>query len=143
MTIVLPTGALNLTASSTTPPVGENLTLTATFTDVTVAVTGTVTFKTEKKTLGVSPVINGRFATFITKDLELGPHTITASYSGDPNYPAMTAPTLTVTVKPPTPTVSETPITVNYGSGGRLTCRAPSARIRPAWISSRRLPMAP
>jgi outer membrane autotransporter protein len=120
LNVVLPKGTLVLTASHNTPPVGENLTLTANLTGITIAATGTVTFKVGTKTLGVSPVLNGRTAIFTTKSLELGAHSIIAHYSGDSLYPSMDSSALAITVKPPTPTVSSTPVNVNYGSGGPI-----------------------
>jgi uncharacterized protein (DUF2141 family) len=49
------------------------------------AVTGTVTFRDGKVTLG-TVAVSGGIAAFPTNDLKEGTHSISAVYSGDPNY---------------------------------------------------------
>lgn len=118
--IVNTSGTFTLAASNASPAIGEKVTFTATLTTTGVSPTGNVTFLDGSKTLGTAPMLTGGKATFTTDTLELGTHAISAVYSGDSRFVSLTSPVLSVTVKPPTPTVSETPINVNYGSGGTI-----------------------
>ncbi len=119
ITVLQNTGAVALTSSDNGPAIGTNITLTATLTASGTPPTGTVTFKDGATVLGTTAVAAGK-ATFATATLTLGAHALTAAYSGDGNYVAVTSAALTVTVKPPTPVVSATPISVNYGNGGPI-----------------------
>jgi trimeric autotransporter adhesin len=119
LTVLQNTGAIVLTSSDTGPAIGATITLTATLTTSGVAPTGTVAFKDGATVVGTSAVSAGK-ATLATSALALGARSLTASYSGDSNYAAVTSAALTVTVKPPTPQVSSAPINVAHGSGGPI-----------------------
>jgi pectin methylesterase-like acyl-CoA thioesterase len=62
--------------------------------------TGTVTFFDGATPLGSQVAINGGSATFATGALALGPHSVTAQYSGDANYTAGTSSPVGVTITP-------------------------------------------
>ncbi len=74
------------------------------------AVTGTVTFYDATTALGTATVVNSggqsNQATLIEAGFLGGTHTITATYSGDPNYAASTSAATVVTVNPASSTVS-------------------------------------
>src|SRR5262249_14436935 len=77
--------------SSSANPVdaGQSLTLQATVRGLvlTAAPTGSVTFTDGQTSLGSAPVGSGRLAQLaLPNGLPLGSHTVTASFSGDPNY---------------------------------------------------------
>jgi hypothetical protein len=83
-------------ASGTNPSAyGSSVTLTATVMPATA--TGTVTFKDGSATLGTGTVSGGT-ATYSSSSLSVGPHSITAAYSGDTNYNSSASTTLTQTV---------------------------------------------
>ena len=103
-----PTGALISSASNVAP--GTSVTLSAVFdttTYVGVVPTGTVTFFAGTTALGAPVAVsNGTdsnklpevTASLATTAIPLGTNSITAVYSGDPNYAAVTSPAVTVTV---------------------------------------------
>jgi hypothetical protein len=66
---------------------------------------GTVTFKEGASVLGSSTVTTNH-ASLTTATLSPGTHTITATYSGDGVYGGSTSAPVTVTVKPPRPSIS-------------------------------------
>jgi hypothetical protein len=84
-----------LISSMNPSTVGQSVTFTATVTGS--SPTGTVTFKDGSTVLG-SPSLSGGIATFTTSSLTVGPHSITAAYSGDLNNGTSTATTLTQNV---------------------------------------------
>lgn len=94
---------LALSASSTNLAVGATVTFTATLTTVgsQSVPTGQVTFKDGAATLGQSAFLDSTVTTFQTSALALGPHTITAQYSGDATFIGSTSPAVTVTVATP------------------------------------------
>jgi hypothetical protein len=88
-----------VTSSSSTPVFGQAVTFTATVSSVVPVPgtptpgtpTGTVTFQLDgSTTLGVVTLDSSGKATFTTAGLSVGPHTITAIYSGDANSIAST-----------------------------------------------------
>jgi hypothetical protein len=87
-------------ASSLNPSTySQGMTFTATVTPQGPGTpTGTVTFTDGGNTLGASPLNSSGQATFTTSALGAGPHTITASYSGDSGFNPSTSPTLGQTV---------------------------------------------
>ncbi len=90
-----------LTASSTSPGMGTNLTLTARVAGSTVTgykPSGTVTFKDGDATLGTVALNASQVATFVTASLDIGAHSLTATYEGDSNNTASNSPPITVTV---------------------------------------------
>jgi len=74
---------------------GQNVTFTATVSPS--AATGTVQFFDGATSLGTVPLGGGK-ATLSTSALSVGPHSITARYSGDTNYTGSTSSVLTQTV---------------------------------------------
>lgn len=67
--------------------VGHNVTFTATVSSSKGTPPGTVTFQdADTTTLGSAPVGNDGTASYTTNSLAIGPHHITASYSGGGNY---------------------------------------------------------
>ena len=97
--------ATTTTLSSSSNPVsyGQNVTLTATVAPV--SATGIVTFQEGATQLGSSNLINGA-ATLVVNTLSTGPHSITASYSGDDNDAVSNSSPLTLTVRPAATTTS-------------------------------------
>lgn len=79
--------------SSTNPStVGQPVTFTATVSPVNAPPpTGTVTFFDGATNIGSSPVNVSGVATLTTSALAAGPHSITATYSGDANYAGSTS----------------------------------------------------
>ncbi len=93
---------LALASSANNPTFGATVTFTATVTttgSLTVP-TGTVTFKDGTTTLGQSAFLDSNVTTFQTSALAVGPHTITAQYSGDGTFVGSTSSSVTVTVAP-------------------------------------------
>ena len=77
-----------------TAVVGQTVTFTSTVSAVAPGAgtpTGSVTFRDGATTLGSSQVNPSGVATFATSSLLNGSHTITASYSGDPNFSTSSA----------------------------------------------------
>ena len=118
----------SVTAMPTTSTFGQSVTLTA-----TVAVlppgagtpTGTVTFTAGGTALGMGMVNGSGVATLATAALPVGAdQTITATYSGDPNF-TLSSGTTTVTVIPVTITLTAP---TGSGSGNSGTGSAPSIR---------------
>jgi hypothetical protein len=96
---------LGLIAAPGNPIVGGPVTLTATINtggNLT-APTGTVSFIENANVLGTSALAGSTVATFQTSTLTVGPHSITASYSGDAVYSSSNSVAVTVTVVNPTP----------------------------------------
>jgi len=103
---------------------GQSVTLTGTVTATgVVKPTGQITFLDGATTLN-TPSINGQgIAAISLSTLAVGPHSITATYSGDSNYAGFTSAPDTVTVSLGTPTLTlnsstlhttyNTPITLN------------------------------
>jgi hypothetical protein len=104
------TASVSLTISQATPaagPVGSSLnpalvsdpiTFTAAVTSTAGTPTGTVTFLDGTTQLGTGTLTGGS-ATFTSAGLSAGSHTITASYSGDPNFQPVTSAPLTQVVE--------------------------------------------
>jgi hypothetical protein len=88
-----------VTSSPPTALYGTPVTFTATLSGGA-SPTGTVTFKVDGTPIGTSP-LNGATATFTTKTIAAGAHTISAVYNGDANNAVATnATALTVTSRP-------------------------------------------
>jgi hypothetical protein len=91
-------------ASSTNPVLGASVTLTATVAQQTGTniPTGTVAFKEGTTALGAAQPLNASgVAALTTSALAVGPHSITAVYSGDANFAASTSSAVVVTVLAP------------------------------------------
>ena len=93
--------SLTLSAPAPTSIAGTPITLTANLTPT--SATGTITFADGNAILAQLPLAAGQ-AAFTTSTLALGPHALTAIYSGDPNDSIATSPVLALTIKP-SPTI--------------------------------------
>ena len=83
--------------------VGQPVTFTVYVgTSLQTGVTGTVTLLDGTTTLGSGTLVNDKVS-LIAAFATAGPHAITASYSGDPNFAAATSSVLTETINLPTP----------------------------------------
>ena len=96
------TPTLSVETSGTPSLYGGPVTFTATITKGT---SGTVTFNDGGTAIGTG-TISGTKATFTTNILAVGTHTITAVYSGDLSYNAVTSSAITQTVSITTTTVA-------------------------------------
>jgi hypothetical protein len=96
------TGITSTTISSSLNPsqVGQAVSFSATVTGSGSTPTGTVTFKDGGIGIGTATLAAG-IATFSTKALTLGSHTITASYAGNGTFSASTSPGLVEVVSTP------------------------------------------
>jgi hypothetical protein len=105
-------GTTTSVSSSANPSVyGQSVTFTATVKAASPGSgtpTGTVTFMDGSTTLGTGTLGLGSpdTATFTTSNLAVGSHSITAVYSGDPNFTTSTSAALTQTVKQASTTTS-------------------------------------
>jgi hypothetical protein len=96
--------ATALSPSANPSPAGTSLTLTATVSSPRGAPnSGTVTFYDGASSLGSNPVAAG-VATFSTSSLALGPHSLTATFSGIPGWAGSTSPVLNETISKTTTT---------------------------------------
>jgi hypothetical protein len=127
-TYVPSTGAATPTviaqAASTTSVTGATATNPGTSTPLTVTVagisgaavpTGTVTVMDGTASIGAGPLVAGKATISVTLQ-SLGTHTLTAQYSGDPNYIASSG-TIAISVVPPF-AVTSTTTTVSLAAGG-------------------------
>lgn len=109
--------ATALTASPTSPTVGQKVTLSATVTGSQTTPTGTVTFSVNGVTLGSAKLNGSGIAAFTASSNGIAPgfYLITSTYSGDSTNAASASKPLTVTLaKAPTSTtliVSPNPVT--------------------------------
>jgi autotransporter-associated beta strand protein len=88
---------MTLTALPTTSAANAPVILTATAIVAAGTPTGTVTFLDGNTTLGTATLVNG-VATLVVTTLGPGPHSITASYTGDTNFSSSGSGPVTVTV---------------------------------------------
>jgi hypothetical protein len=127
---------LTVTPATTAPTIGGSLLVTATISPsatLTTLPTGTVTFTFDGVTQVLGTVVSGSPATatgtFIVPSA--GTHSLQATYSGDTNYLASTAPAVTLTVAKTAPTVIVIPATLVPTAGNTLgvsaSITAPSA----------------
>ena len=118
-TITQATPTVKLTASSSTPSFGAQVTLTATLTGATAGAkpTGTVTFLNGTTALGTGTVNSSGVAALVVSTLQVGKDSITASYGGDSNYGTATSVATAVTVGKASQTITFTPVptSVTYG----------------------------
>ena len=94
LTAISSTTATTTTLNSSANPstVGQPVTFTATISPVNAPPpTGTVTFFDGATNIGSTPVNSSGVATLTTSALTVGPHSITATYSGDANYTGSTS----------------------------------------------------
>ncbi len=111
-----------LSANTTTPSYGQQVSLTASLVTTPTAVgsltpTGTVTFYDFGASIGTATVSGGS-ATFNTTTLSTGNHSITAKYNGDTNFSASpTTPAFGVIVSKATPVITwANPSPITYGT---------------------------
>jgi hypothetical protein len=108
-TVVADPGCTAATATALSPSAnpsaaGTSLTLTATVSSLRGAPnSGTVTFYDGASSLGSNPVAAG-VATFSTSSLAIGPHSLTATFSGIPGWAGSTSPVLNETISKTTTT---------------------------------------
>jgi hypothetical protein len=122
-----------LTASSSNPTAGDMVTLTATFSGLSLGLppTAAATFYDGTTALtGSSSTVatntNGFTATVTTSSLAVGTHSITARFAGDGNYAPVTTAAVTITVTTPPPpvpnfTLSASPTTLSIIQGSTGT----------------------
>ncbi|HEY1963426.1 MAG TPA: Ig-like domain repeat protein, partial [Acidobacteriaceae bacterium] len=105
-TFILKVPTVAVTSSANPSYTGEDVTLTATITDLPVGQSGSVVFSDGTTVLGTAPVNTG-VASFKTNFSTAGSHTITATYSGDPYAQILAARgSVTQTVDAPTVTIT-------------------------------------
>ncbi len=109
---------------------GQTATLTATVTAVSPGSgtpTGTVEFFNGLSSLGTADLVNG-VASLPTTALALGANSITAQYSGDPNYVASTSAAVTANVaQASTTTLVASPTSITFGQSVTLTATVAAA----------------
>ena len=115
--------AIALVSSANPSNYGQSVTFTATVTGPDITPTGTVTFYDGATSLGTGTVNASGVASFATAGLAGGSHSITAQYSGDTEYTAITSTVLTQVVNKisgtlaitsaPNPSVFGQPVTFN------------------------------
>ena len=94
-------GSVTKLGSSANPSVyGDSVTLTATVAVAGGPATGTITFMDGATTLGTAALDTSARATFITNNLSAtgSPHSLTAVYGGDSNFPASTSSAVSQTI---------------------------------------------
>ena len=116
LTITQASTTLSIVPSATAVAPGVSVTLSATVAPATSGTpTGTVSFFNNGTPLGTGTLAGGT-ATYSTSSLPLGNNVITASYSGDTNFTASTASSVTVTVAQNVLTVMAANATRPYGA---------------------------
>ena len=108
------TPTMVLTPATTSPAAGSNLQLTAQISPPAAgaaAPTGTVNFLVDGTAVGTALVVAATpaTATLTIAAPAIGPHSITAVYSGDGNYNTVTSPGVTINVTKGTTTLTVTP----------------------------------
>ncbi len=104
--VVSQLSTITTVASTLNPSVfGQNVTFNATVSTASGSPTGTISFNDGASTLGTVPVAAGG-ASFSTNLLSVGPHSITANYSGDVHYAASSSAPVSQVVKQATSTVT-------------------------------------
>jgi hypothetical protein len=116
LTITKAASTSSIVSSATAVSPGQNVTLTANVVSATSGTpTGTVSFSTNGNLLGTASLTNGT-ATYSVTTLTLGNNVITASYSGDNNFTANAAASITVTVALNVLTITADDSTRVYGA---------------------------
>lgn len=125
VTIATITPAVTLTATPSTATVGTAITLGATVTGSGGTPTGTVKFLDGTTVLSTVTLSAGGTASYAATGLATGTHSITASYSGDSSFSALTSAVQTVTISPLPPmvtvTASPSSLTIAHGSTATTT----------------------
>lgn len=115
-------------SSSANPSVfGQSVTFSAAVTSSAGTPTGSVNFASDGTPLGATTIAGGQ-AVLTTPALPVGSHTITATYSGDPNFQT-SSDTLTQTVNkaPTTTTISSSPNPSVFGAPVTFTATVTAA----------------
>lgn len=133
------TSNTQLSLSSTTLTLGQNVTLSATVTSLTTGVpTGQVSFYDGNTLLGISTLTTGT-ASFATSSLTSSTHAITAVYSGDTNFTGSNNGTAISVVVAPADfnlTLSVGLLTIHPGESGNDTFQiAPVGGLYPGAVS--------
>ncbi len=89
---------VTLTASSLTGTPTSNITLTITVAGAGKLPTGTVQLQSNGNNIGTPVTLVGGMATFASNTYALGTYTITAQYSGDSTYKALTSNAITLSI---------------------------------------------
>jgi hypothetical protein len=116
-------GADTLAVNPDPAAFGSTVTITDTVPTVGgVAPTGTVTFTNNGTVIGTAPIVNG-VATLTTTTLPVGSDPISAAYSGDNNYAAVTTGPVNeiITTGNTTPVLGATPNPTTFGTPVTLT----------------------
>ncbi len=118
-TIVVTFGLPTVTLTAAPNPVflHNPVTLTAAVGSPAGIPVGTVTFLDGLTPLGTTNIVNGQ-ATFSTNSLAVGPHTITAIYSGDTNFASLTSAPLVVLVEDFSLVITNPALTIQHGGTG-------------------------
>ncbi len=109
-------------AAASTADTGQSLNVTATISGSAVAPTGTVTFSSGNYSSGPQPLSSGTVLFSIpANSLPAGSDTITASYSGDPNYIASSATTSVTITQSAYALAATSPAAVSPGTSASST----------------------
>jgi len=106
VTVNKATPAIALKASAASVTIDSTVILTATVTGTAITPQGTVNFLDGAAKLGSATVSASGVATYATKSLSAGKHSITASYAGNSDYAAATSAAVSVTVNKATPSIA-------------------------------------
>ncbi len=115
-TVIVTFGTPTVTLSAAPNPVflHNPVTLAATVSSPAGIPTGTVTFLDGTAPIGSAPLTAGQAAVTIST-LALGPHTITAVYSGDTNFASTPSPAVIVLVQDFTLTITNPTVVIEHG----------------------------
>jgi len=105
----------NVISSANPSAFSTSVTFTATVSGPLGPPTGTVTFKDGSTVLGTN-TLSGGTATFATNALSIGAHSITAVYSGDPNFLTSTSSVLTQNVTGAAGLTADISVTVTHAA---------------------------
>ena len=105
----------SLAASSANITLGQSVTFTATVVSAsgTGTPTGTVIFKDGGTQIGTGTLNSSGSTTFSTTGFAVGSHSVTAVYSGDPNFSVSTSAAVSVTVSPQVKTATTTSLSAS------------------------------
>jgi VCBS repeat-containing protein len=112
LTVISPATTTALVSSQNPSVFGQAVTFSVTVSSPAGTPTGTVTFLDGATSIGTGTLDSSARAALSISSLAVGPHSITAVYSGDGNFSGSTSATLSSTVNP-------APLTVKANSGSR------------------------
>ncbi len=126
------TDSVTLTSSANPALFAAPLTLTAKVTGTGAAPTGTVALIDGTTTIATLPVPANGIIAFLNPTLAIGPHTLTAAYSGDATHTAITSSTLTQSILQGTSTaLSASSTAVNAGTSVSITATITGSASKP------------